>query len=78
VRWPGKRALGELIRLGDPIGTQALCHILGMRHGPDALRINGLHLFDQAKNLVQMAECAMRFDITDFDSGEVGNAPDLF
>jgi hypothetical protein len=49
-----------------------------MRHGFDALRINRLHLFDQAKNLVQLAECATRFDITDFDSGEVGNATDLF
>jgi hypothetical protein len=39
-------------------GTQALREILGVRHRFDAARIDCLHLFDQGKNLVQVAECA--------------------
>jgi hypothetical protein len=49
-----------------------------VRHRCDAARIDGLHLFDQGKNLVQVAECAARFGVADLDPGKVGDAVDLF
>ena len=70
--------MSELVGLGHAVGTQALCQILGMCHRFDALRVDGLHLFDQGKNLVQVAERATRLGVADFDSGEVGDAVDLF
>ncbi len=40
--------------------------------------VDGLHGFDQGEYSVQVAERAVRLGVADFDSGEVGNAPDLF
>jgi hypothetical protein len=49
-----------------------------VRHRFDAARIDSLHLFDQGKYSVQVAERGFRFGIADFDPGEMSDAPDLF
>jgi hypothetical protein len=49
-----------------------------VRHRRHAGRIDRLLFFNQGENSVQVAERALRFGVADFDSGKVGNAPDLF
>jgi hypothetical protein len=69
---------GPSIAFADNVFAQTLTQFLSMRHRLNASRINGLHLFDQLENAIQMALRAKRFGFADLDTSEEGDALNLF
>jgi len=63
-----------LIGFRHHIFTQALYHILRVRHGRDASGIHRLHLLDQPKNAGELVQGDFNFRVTDFNTREMRNA----
>ena len=66
-----------LIFLQHLVFAQAHAGVAGVRHRLDPARIDGLELFDQPENSIQLALCDDYFRLAKFDASKHGDTPDL-
>jgi hypothetical protein len=70
--------LGAAVDLGHPIGAQALHHVDGMGHRLDAGGIDGLQLFDETEDAVELFARGFALGGGKLDAGQKGNAGNVF
>jgi hypothetical protein len=65
------------VGLRDVIRTQTQAEVACMRHGCDALRIDGLQVLDESQDLVELPEHARGLGGVEFQSRQLGNTGDV-